>query len=176
MKKIITILVVIGMLSLQGCEGPEGPPGRDGFDGLMPKAFDIKNQDLFRVDDNFYSVSNTFKDEVVGSDLYGTDTILVYRLSDKSNPNLPVWQLIPRTIYFSNDDELDYDFNFTSKGYTIIANGNYNLLNRPEYIKKQTFRVVIVPNDLLSSFNKNNYNEVMKVLNMKENQIQKINF
>jgi hypothetical protein len=173
MKKIITLLAVIGMFGFQGCEGPEGPPGIPGQDGIGAAAFDITNQDLFKENDHVYSVSNTFFDEV-GSDLHGSDMVLIYIKSGSNNAGLPVWQLIPRSIYFSNGDVLDYDFDFTVKDYIISASGNYVLTNRPEYIFGQTFRVVIVPNDLISSVNKNDYNEVMSVLNIKEYQIQKI--
>ncbi|MBW4359944.1 hypothetical protein [Flavobacterium taihuense] len=173
MKKIITLLAVIGMFGFQSCEGPEGPPGVPGQDGIGAAAFDIVNQDLFKENDNVYSVSNTFSDEV-GSDLHGSDMVLIYRKSGSTNTNLPVWQLIPRSIYFPNGDVLDYDFDFTVKDYIITANGNYALLNRPDYVLGQTFRVLIVPNELLSSINKNNYNEVISALKINENEINKI--
>ncbi|WP_264565130.1 hypothetical protein [Flavobacterium sp. N3904] len=169
MKKIMILLAVVGMFGFQGCTGPEGPPGQD---APLPSAFEIVNQDLFRVTDNFYSVSNTFKNEV-GIDLYGTDTILVYRLSNNSNPSLPVWQLIPTTIYLDNGEDIYYDFDFTSKDYVISANATFNLAGSL-FIKSQTFRVVIVPNDLIGSVNKNNYNEVMSVLKISESQVKKI--
>jgi hypothetical protein len=90
------------------------------------------------------------------------------------NSSTPVWQLIPRTIYFSNDDELDYDYDFSKVDFIITARGTYNLLNRPNYIYNQTFRIVIIPSYLSSAVNKNNYLEVMKVLKLDESQIQQI--
>lgn len=161
------------MFGFQGCTGPEGPPGNDGQDGIGAAAFDIVNQNLFKENDNLYSVSNTFLNEI-GSDLHGSDMVLVYIKSGSTSSGLPVWQLIPRTIYFSNGDVLNYDFDFTVKDYIISASGNYVLTNRPAYILGQTFRVLIVPNELLSSVNKNNYNEVISVLKINENEIKKI--
>jgi hypothetical protein len=99
---------------------------------------------------------------------------LVYRLTGLINSTTPIWQLIPRTIYFDNGEELDYDYDFSKIDFIITARGTYNLLNTPDYINNQTFRVVIIPSNLVSSVDKNNYLEVMKVLNLDESQIQKI--
>jgi hypothetical protein len=170
MKKIITLLAVIGMFGFQGCEGPEGPPGSD---ALVPEAFEIKNVNLGKVADNEYNLKSTFQFEI-GGNLFDDETVLVYRLTGLINSNTPIWQLIPRTIYFSNGDELDYDYDFSKVDFIITARGNYNLLNTPSYINNQTFRVVIIPSNLAAAVNKNNYNEVMSVLKISENQIQKI--
>lgn len=178
MKKIITLLAVVGLVLFSACEGPEGPPGmpgQDGQDGIGAVTFDIVNQNLFKEDNNTYSVSNTFFNEV-GTNLLGSDMVLIYWKSGSTNTNLSVWKLIPRRINFSNGDVLDYDFDFSVEDYIISAHGNYALANRPEYIFGQTFRVVIVPNDLLSSVNINNYNEVISALRINENEIKKIDF
>ncbi len=175
MKKIMILLAVVGTTLLASCTGPEGPPGLDGENGTGAAAFDISNQNLFKENNNLYSVSNTFVDEV-NNDLQGSDMILVYIKTKSTDAGLPVWQLIPRTIYFPNGDVLNYDFDFTVKDYIITASGNYVLSNRPDFILNQTFRVVIVPNDLLSAVNKNNYLEVMKVLNLDDSKIQQVQF
>jgi hypothetical protein len=100
---------------------------------------------------------------------------LIYRLSGSINSNTPIWQLIPRTLFLSQG-ELDYDFDFSKEDFTIYAGGNYNLALTPQYLNNQTFRIVIVPGSFSVSLNKYNYIEVMSALNIKENQIQKINF
>lgn len=92
------------------------------------------------------------------------------------NSSTPIWQLIPRTIHFSNGDELDYDFDFSKADFVISANGNYTLSARPEYVNNQTFRIVIVPASFSKTLNTNNYAEVMNALNINESQIQKVNF
>lgn len=171
MKKIITLLAIIGVFSLQGCTTEENVVYDD--NDTIPEAFEIQNVDLARVADNEYSISNTFQNELGGS-LYDDETVLVYRLTDLINSTTPVWQLIPRTIYFSNGDELDYDYDFSKIDFIITARGNYNLLNRLSYIDNQTFRIVIIPSNLLAGIDVNNYQEVMNTLKLKETQVQKI--
>ena len=41
MKKIITLLAIIGITVFSSCEGPEGIPGQDGQDGLIAEVFEV---------------------------------------------------------------------------------------------------------------------------------------
>lgn len=173
MKKIITLLSVIGILSFQSCTVTDVEPVVD--NDTISEAFEIKNVDLGKVTNNEYNFLSTFRYEI-GGDLYDDETVLVYRLTGLVNSNTPLWQLLPRTIYFSNGDVLDYFYDFSKVDFVITASGSYNLLATPSYIDNQTFRVVILPSNLASSINTNNYLEVMNVLNLKESQIQKIDF
>lgn len=177
MKKIITILAVIGMFGFQSCEGPEGIPGRDGFDGVkgdpgfVSEVFELKDFDFGYSSKNVYTIYQKLTPNISASDV-----VLIYRLSDIIDSSTPVWQLIPRTIYLSNNRKIDYDFDFSKEDFTIYARGNYDLESTPDYLDKQTFRIVIVPGSFSTSIDKSNYLEVMSALNIKENQIQKINF
>lgn len=170
MKKIITILAVIGMFGFQGCTGPEGPPGAPGQDGLIAEVFELKNVNFtFDATDGYIIYQNLVPE------IYPGDVLLIYRLSGTIDSNTPIWQLIPRTLFLPQG-ELDYDFDFSKEDFTIYAGGNYNLALTPAYLNNQTFRIVIVPGDLLTSIDKNNYFEVMNALKINENQVQKINF
>jgi hypothetical protein len=170
MKRIITLFSIIGLLAFSGCEGPEGIPGQD---GLTADAFEIKNVNLGRVTDNQYSISSTFLYEI-GGDLFNDETILVYRLTGTINSTTPIWQLIPRTIYHDDGNELDYDYDFSKVDFVISARGTYNLVNKPSFINNQTFRIVIIPSNLLSKVNKEDYFSVMKSLNLNENEVQQV--
>jgi hypothetical protein len=170
MKKIILLLAVVGMFSLQGCTVEDNSVDND----TIPYAFQFTDN-LGRVNNKEYNIKSTFQFEI-NDDLSDDETILVYRLTGFVNSSTPIWQLIPRTIYLDNGDELDYDYDFSRIDFIITARGTYNLLNTPNFINNQTFRVVILPSNLISSVNTNNYLEVMSALNIKENQIQKINF
>ena len=171
MKKIITILAVIGMFSIQGCTTTDNTPDND----TISEVFELKNF-------NFYNDPNDNPDEgytiyqKLTPKIYSSDVVLIYRLSGTIDSNTPVWQLIPRTIYLANGRELDYDFDFSQEDFTIFARGNYDLSLTPQYLNNQTFRIVIVPGSFSKSINKNNYLEVISALNIKENQVQKINF
>lgn len=171
MKKILTLFAVVGLFAFSGCSSDD----TEGDGDTYPVAFEIKNVNLGRVADNHYELSNDFRNEL-GTDLYDDETVLVYRLTGTINSNTPVWQLIPRTVYLDNGEELDYDYDFSKIDFVISARGTYNLLNTPSYINNQTFRVVVVPSNLLGSVNKNNYLDVMSALNLKESQVKNINF
>lgn len=170
MKKIITILAVIGMFGFQACTGPEGPPG---LDAPMPQAFEIENNFSFNSDDG-YIISDSFA-KYLGGDLYQEESVLVYRLEGTNSSGSDVWQLIPTTVFFPNGDSITYDYNFSKQAFTIFVGGD-NVAGKPTYINNQVFRFVIIPADFGLSVNKSNYLEVMNALKINENQVQKINF
>ncbi|WP_348824202.1 collagen-like triple helix repeat-containing protein [Flavobacterium aestuarii] len=183
MKKIITLLAVIGMFGFQGCTGPEGPPGFDGYDGEQgPKGdpgftsavFEIFNKDFGYNNDDGFNISGTFNPFISDA-----STVLIYRLVGSLDANTPVWQLIPRTIYLENDRELDYDYDFSRKDFKIYVRANYDLETTPEFLDNQTFRVVIVPGSFTSkSANKNDfsdYNAVIKKYNIDDSKVIRLN-
>ncbi|QBN20112.1 hypothetical protein [Flavobacterium nackdongense] len=170
MKKLITLLAVIGMFAFQGCTGPEGPPGPPGQDGLIAEVFELKNINFSYNATDGYNIYQKLTPAI-----YDSDVILIYRLSGTINSSTPIWQLIPRTLYVPQG-ELDYDFDFSKEDFTIFAGGTYNLSLTPQYLNNQTFRIVILPGSFSSTLNVSNYAEVMSALNFKENDIQKINF
>jgi hypothetical protein len=170
MKKILTLFAVVGLFAFSGCSNDDNDVDND----TIPQAFEISNVNLGRVADNEYNLKSTFQFEI-GGPLYDDETILVYRLTGTLNPTTPVWQLIPRTIYLDNGNELDYDFDFSKIDFIITARGTYNLLNTPNLINNQTFRVVIVPSVLASTLKTDNYLDVMKTLKLNESEIKKVN-
>jgi hypothetical protein len=176
MKKIITLLaVVIGMFGFQGCTGPEGPPGPpgyDGKDGLIAEVFELKNisfvNDPLDNPDKGYFIYQKLVPKILDS-----DQILIYRLTGTIDSSTPIWQSIPRTLFLPQG-ELDYDFDFSKEDFTIYAGGTYNLALTPQLLNNQTFRIVIIPGYFSKSIDKNNYQAVVKALNINENQVQKI--
>jgi hypothetical protein len=171
MKKITFFLVFIGMIILQSCTVNDDTPIVD--NDTIPQAFEIKNINFsYNVNDGFY-IYDTFNNKL-GGDLYNDETVLIYRLTGVINSSTPIWQLIPRTIYLSGGNEIDYDYDFSKVDFTIYASGNYDLELTPEFLDNQTFRIVILPSNLLNSINKNNYVEVMSALKINESQIQKV--
>ena len=172
MRKIITLLAIIGITVFSSCEGPEGIPGQDGQDGLIAEVFELKNVNFAFDATDGYNIYQKLTPQIVASDV-----ILIYRLAGTIDSNTPIWQSIPRTIFFpGTTDELDYDFDFSKEDFTIFAAGNYNLSLRPQYLNNQTFRIVIIPGSFSKTLDTNNYAEVINALNIKESQIQKINF
>lgn len=171
MKKIVTLFAFVSLVAFSSCTTTEEYNVED--NDTYPEAFEIKNVNLSKVADNEYNLKSTFQYEI-GGNLYDDETVIIYRLTSTINSTTPVWQLIPRTIYFTNGDELDYDYDFSKVDFIITARGNYVLQNTPAYIRDQTFRVVIIPSDLAASMDTTNYTEVMKTLKISESQVQKV--
>lgn len=166
MKKIITLLAVVGMFSLQGCTIEENSVDND----TIAEVFEIKNINFVLDPVDGYIIYQKFTPTI-----FASDVVLIYRLSGTINSTTPIWQLIPRTL-FVTQGELDYDFDFSQEDFTIYAGGTYNLASTPQYLNNQTFRIVIVPASFSTSIDKNNISAVMTALKVNESQIKNINF
>ena len=137
MKKIITLLAVVGMFSVQSCTTTTDTNYVD--NDTIAEVFELKNINFAYNATDGYTIYQKFTPNI-----YASDVVLIYRLSGTIDSNTPVWQLIPRTL-FLNQGELDYDFDFSKEDFTIYAGGNYDLSLTPQYLNNQTFRIVIVP-------------------------------
>ena len=173
MKKIFILFAAIGLVAFSSCEGPEGPPGQDGQNALMPVAFEIQTSFGFNNTDG-YIISESFS-KYLKTDLYADESVLVYRLEGSNNAGSDIWQLIPTTVFFANNESITYDYNFSQHAFTIFVGGD-NVGGRPAYINNQVFRFVIIPADFNLSVNKSNYLEVMKAAKLNESQIQNVKF
>ena len=166
MKKIISLLAVVGMFSFQSCTTSDPYVDND----TISEVFELKAINFAYTAADGYTIYQKFTPHI-----FASDVVLIYRLSGSIDSNTPLWQLIPRTL-FLNQGELDYDFDFSKEDFTIYAGGNYDLSSTPQYLNNQTFRIVIVPGSFAASLNTSNYADVISALNINENQIQRINF
>jgi hypothetical protein len=176
MKKIITLFAIIGLVAFSSCEGPEGPPGFDGPPGLpggVSEVFELKNFDFAYNVKTGYTIYQKLNPQLEPSDV-----IIIYRLAGTIDASTPIWQQIPRTLYPSQG-ELDYDFDFSKEDFTIYAGGTYDLSLTPEFIKNQTFRIVILAGAFSGkSVNKpdySDYNAVIKKYNIDDSNVKKLN-
>ncbi len=134
-------------------------------------VYDLANVDFIYSAADGYTISRTMN-------IYNSDVLLMYRKTGTTSTGEAVWQQIPKTIYLAGGNELDYDFDFSSKDFVIYANGNYDISTTPQYINGQTFRIVIVP----ASFgtNKNaqvdhsDYHSVVKYYNIDDTKAVKL--
>lgn len=173
MKKITLIVAFIGMITLQSCVREEVVVADNVDYDTISEVFELKN-----VDFNYNNSSGSyFIYRQLNPQIFASDVVLIYRMSDLINSNTPVWQLIPRTLYL-NEGELDYDFDFSKQDFTIYAGGNFDLEFTPEYIYNQTFRIVIIPgyfsNKNANPVDYNNYEEVIKYYDIDEKGITKL--
>jgi hypothetical protein len=165
MKKIITLLAIVGMLSLQSC--------------TTTTDSNVDNDtisEVFEVTTSFNSTNNYSKIVALNPPIFKSDVVLVYRLAGV-NQGQDIWKLLPETHFF-NDGTMDfgYDFDFTINDVNIFMVGNELLSVTDNYRLNQVLRIVIVPGSFATSFDTSNYGAVISALNIKENQIQKINF
>jgi len=171
MKRIFLLLAVVGLTTLSSCEGPQGPPGPQGPIGIESEVFELQNINFQLDQNNEYTIFQTLNPPILDA-----DNILIYRMSGTINPQTPIWQLIPRTLYL-NEGELDYDYDFSRVDFTIYAGGTYNLALTPQFIQNQTFRIVIVPGFFSknSGVNLENYQEVIEAFNIDDSNVVVLN-
>jgi len=171
MRRISTFLAIIGMIVIASCEGPQGPPGFDGFDGQ-----DGLIAEVFEVTTSFNSANNFSKLVGLNPTIYSSDVVLVYRLVNVFQGK-DVWKLLPETHYFDDGTrDFGYEFDFTISDVNIYMVGNNLGTVADQFRLNQVLRIVIVPGSFSASINKNNYADVVTALNIKESQVQKINF
>lgn len=173
MNKIFTVLACVLITALSSCEGPQGPQGPTGY-SAESEVFELLNINFgYNADDGF----NIY--QKLSPQIYASDAILIYRLTGTIDSNTPIWQLIPRTLYLSNGNELDYDFDFSKEDFTIYARGNYDLALTPQYINSQTFRIVIIPGYFSgrtkNKVDKNDYNAVIKAYHIDDSHVKVLN-
>lgn len=173
MKKIFLLLAVVGITGLSSCEGPQGPPGPPGYTAES-EVFELLNVNFNFNNQDGYTIYQQLVPQILPSDV-----VLIYRLSGTINPQTPIWQLIPRTLYLPQG-ELDYDFDFSAVDFTIYAGGTYNLALTPQFIQNQTFRIVIIPGYFSKSangegVNYENYDEVIKKFNIDDSHVKVLN-
>src|SRR3970282_2430884 len=156
MKKIITLLAVVGMLSLQSCTTTTDSNYVDN-DTIS---------EVFEVTTSFNSTNNYSKVVALNPPIYTSDVVLVYRLAGVYQGQ-DVWKLLPETHYFSDGTmDFGYDFDFTINDVNIFMVGNDLLSVTDQYRLNQVLRIVIVPGSFATSINKNNYESVISVLNI----------
>ena len=163
MKKLFLLLAVVaGMTFTQSCEGPEGPQGPTGY-SAEAEVFEIRNVNFLNDGSGFYGIIYDLNPAILNSDM-----ILVYRLSGVTDGGLDIWETIPKTIYFDNGQELDYNFDFTTNDISIYLSYTDQSVLTPTFIQNQVFRVVIVPGYLTNKVGATDYNSVKKALKLTE--------
>ena len=167
MKKITLILAFIGMILLQSCTVNEND--------------DIDNDTISEVFERTrsFNASNNYSTTIsLGTPIYSSDMILVYHLYDVDGGN-DVWRLMPQTYYFSNGDELDYNFYFTINEVNIFLDANFPLSSLSSvWTQNQTFRIVIIPgylsNRMANPVDFNDYNAVIEYYNINDKNVDEI--
>jgi len=165
MKKIIILLAVVGMFGFQGCTTSDNDYVDNDTISLVYETNPV----------NFSTGSYNFK-YVFPFTLFSSDVVLVYRLTGAVNGN-DLWEFLPETHYFADGTrDFSYNFDFTRNDVQIYLEGKNLQSLDAAFRLNQIFRIVVVPGSFATSITPNNYGAVISALNIKENQIQKINF
>jgi hypothetical protein len=163
MKKIITLLAIAGLFVLQSCT-------TSGSFDVAP----IARNEVFEVTTSFNSNNNYGRLVTFNPPIYSSDIVLVYRLSG-SNSQGDVWELLPETYYFNNGAvDFGYKFDYTNRDVDIYMIGSDLQSVTAAFRLNQVLRIVIVPANYAKTINKNSYSDVITALDIKDNQIQKI--
>ncbi|MCE7064163.1 hypothetical protein [Dyadobacter sp. CY326] len=178
MKKILFPLLLAVTVLFQSCEGPEGPQGPTG-DAIVGTTFDLVDVDFLAADD--YQFGLTFADAKLGVEVLESDAVLVYidwEDTDVNGQTLKSYRLLPQTAFLPNGI-LTYNFDRTSRDFSVFLDGTVNLANVPAtYTRDQNFRVVIIPSDFAlrtaGTVDYSDYNAVVKAYNIDESNIRKI--
>jgi hypothetical protein len=165
MKKIITFLAIAGLFALQGCTT-----------SASFEVAPIATTEVFEVTTSFNSTNDYSRFVTFNPPIYSSDVVLTYRLSG-ANSQGDVWTLIPETYYFSNGTlDFGFRFDYTNRDLNIYMVGNDLQSVSQNFRVNQVIRIVIVPASFATSINKNSYSDVITALNIKDDQIQKVNF
>jgi hypothetical protein len=164
MKKIITVLAIVGLFVLQSCT-------TSGSFEIAP----IARNEVFEVTTSFNSNNNYGRLITFNPPIYSSDVVLVYRLAG-SNSQGDVWELLPETYYFSNGAmDFGYKFDYSNRDVDVYMIGSDLRSVTAEFRYNQVLRIVIVPASYAKTVNKNSYLDVITALNIKDSQIQKMN-
>lgn len=167
MKKLLLLFAVAGMTLFSACQGSDGPQGPTGY-SAESAVYELTNVHFINPS---FAILFTFPQDILPS-----DHVLVYRLYDVFNGE-DVWRLIPQTVYFSNGDEFDYNYDFTKSDVNIFLDANFDLNTlAPEWSQNQVFRIVVVPGYMArsSTLKTTDYKAVIKALNLEGKPIQRI--
>lgn len=158
MKKYFYFLLLPLLLLTVSCETDDG-----GDYDTISTVYQLNNVDFtYDSSTEYYTISREFS-----TSLYDGDVVLIYRMSDTTTNNSPIWQQIPVTLYL-DEGELDYGFDFSKYDILIKAGGNYDLSTTSDYITGQTFRVIVVPASATGStkIDYSDYNAVINHFNL----------
>ncbi|MEZ4797699.1 MAG: hypothetical protein R2785_11095 [Flavobacteriaceae bacterium] len=159
MKRLFSLFALFTLI-FTSCEGPQGPPGFDGRDGeiIVSSAFEIV------ID---FNTANDFEYiEAYGFNVLPSDVTLVYILWDTINGQ-DIWRLMPQTVYFDDNTNLVYNFDFTQDDVRFFLDGTTDF-STLDYVwtQDQVFRVVVVPADNVDGIDVSDINAVMNLIDI----------
>lgn len=134
----------------------------------------------FEVTANFNESNDYRESYIIDPPLISGDMVLIYRRDPQQTAD--VWELLPTANFFFFNEEgaingfINYRYEFSPSNYDIILEFDTPEPIATSFTNNQLFRVVIVPSDLVQSFNSDfkDINEVLSKLSINESDIENI--
>jgi len=153
MKKLSTLLLFIALITVSCSDSIEAPPSSG--DDFVGTTFEFTGD--FTQTNNFQLFFNF---EENGFIPYESDVILAYILWE-SDSGIDYWRPLPQTVYLSNGNVFDYNYDFAADitgnrilDMSVFLDGMIDFSTLPPaYTIDQTFRIVVVPSDFLKATN-----------------------
>ena len=99
-------------------------------------------------------------------EIFESDIVLVYILWDTINGQ-DIWRLMPQTVYFDDDTNLVYNFDFTQDDVRFFLDGTTDFSTLDDvWTQDQVFRVVVVPADNVDGIDVSDINAVMNLIDI----------
>jgi hypothetical protein len=137
MKKILLLFTALGALTLSSCSNDDDVRSDTVASVVETPALTFTSAGDYQILVEFDQTYPQY------------DSALVYRRIFDSSANVNAWQLIPRTIFLDNGDEVDYDYNFTQSDLILLLGANFPLNEIPaDLTTNQVFRIVMIPGSL----------------------------
>ena len=169
MKKITSIIAILFFIFFTSCtvnDNVQGPKGENGY-SAESLVFEISNT-------NFQSSNNFRRLFVFPRPILASDHVLVYRLSGTVSQNQDVWTILPKQYFLSNGTfDFGYNFDFTKFDVNVFMEGNNLSTINNSFRLNQVFRIVVIPGQFGNKMLKNDIKEVMKSINVSEQEIIK---
>jgi len=162
MKRLLPLFTVFALV-FTSCEGPQGPPGFDGLNGLDGE---IIASSAFEIVIDFNTANDFEYIEAYGFNVLPSDVTLVYILWDTQNGQ-DIWRLMPQTVYFDDDTNLVYNFDFTQDDVRFFLDGTTDFSTLDDvWTQDQVFRVVVVPADNVDVIDVSDINAVLNLIDI----------
>lgn len=170
MRKLLSFFLLAAFVAVSACEGPMGPPGVPGPQGqagvnIVAEAFEVDVN--FTAANNYQAVFD-FQPPIIDSDV-----VLIYVNWEMSNGNA-IWRALPQTVFFE-EGVLVYNYDFSKVDFSVFLETTFDpTLLADDWTRNQKFRVVVVPADLDSRIDYNDYEGVVKMLGLSESDFVKL--
>jgi len=158
MKKILLLFAATGLLTLTGCNNNDDDVVVD----TRNESFQVGPISFTNTTDSYFYNLNP----VIGSN----DVLLIYRLTSDPQGTDDVWEPVPSTYKFDNDEELNYNTDFSASSIGFYLSANFDLTTVPNYALNQWFKVVILKNydNSANRVDLRDYNAVVRMFNVVE--------